>query len=357
MNFTGHAAIFPRLLLTTTILAALACGCTSSIADRFLASQRSESRIEDLRILRGQVIAAWGHKFQEIQYSASDGTPLSACMLLPATNSSFPAVAMTRPRGVIVLLHGLSNQKEWMLREAEGFASNGYLAVCADLRGHGASGGRFTSFGYHERHDMARLMDILAADGFDTLHVGVVGRSLGAVTAIQWAAIDRRVKAVVAIAPFADLRAEANYLYAAQQPCPSQWKINMVEDAVEREGNFRIDDVTPIRCVRVMNTPIYFIHGDRDDIVPSSQCDALFENARGPTVIERVANTGHRDVSNMAGDALHQRIDQWLNSFVPADATAAPPDWASAMPHRNLVVSSAAVRAPPGSAVETGSPR
>ena len=67
------------------------------------------------------------------------------------------------------------------------FAKHGYDAVCVDLRAHGQSAGWYTSFGAHEKWDMVALLDTLGRRGVNVSRVGVLGHSLGAATALQWA--------------------------------------------------------------------------------------------------------------------------------------------------------------------------
>jgi len=311
-------------------------GCATIIAEKALTPKPDPERVAMLKGVRDQVAIGWTGYFHEFGYTARDGTKLRAVMLLPPD--------ARKPRGMVVLLHGLYDQKEGMLRYAEGFADRGYIAVCPDLRAHGQSGGHYTSFGGNEKHDMVALLDVLDHEGYDTSRVGAVGASMGAATALQWAGIDRRVKAVVAVAPFADLETEAMYLYHKSHLKFSTRQIAVLKNAAQKVAHFRIKDVSPLLAVESMDTPIYLVHGQSDTLIPPAASDQLFHAARGPVVVEWVPNAGHRSVVAHAGPAMLERAYQWINAYVPAEAgPPVAPAWAAHYDHRNLPTEKAVV--------------
>jgi pimeloyl-ACP methyl ester carboxylesterase len=132
-------------------------GCTQAIADRVLIPAHSPERAASLSEERRQVGRRLGDRLKAVDYKSFDDTRMGALMLLPDQ----------APRGVVVVLHGLTDQKESMLSIAESFADAGYLAVTPDLRAHGISGGRYTSMGFREKRDMVALLDYLAGQGCD----------------------------------------------------------------------------------------------------------------------------------------------------------------------------------------------
>ena len=140
---------------------------------------------------------------EEVTIPTDDGLRLSAWFIArPGT----PA---------IVLLHGYPAEKADMLPLAAALARR-FTVLLVDLRYFGRSEGRVTTLGFMERGDLRRVVDVLAARGFD--RVGVFGFSLGGAIAITAAAEEPRIGAVAAYSPFADLRALAYELYAWMGP-------------------------------------------------------------------------------------------------------------------------------------------
>jgi len=318
-----------RLLLPLITLLAplLGCcgGCTQAIADRVLIPAHFADRADWLAEERRQIGHRVGDRLKAIDFLSYDNTThIAALMILPEREQ----------RGVVVVLHGLTDQKEGMLSIGEAFADAGYLAVVPELRAHGSSGGRYTSMGYREKRDMVALLDYLATQGCDVSHAGVLGGSLGAAIGLQWAGIDPRVRAVVAVASFAELGSEMQYFYRAHHV--SLLQQILVEAAAQREGRFQISDVSPLAAIESMNTPVLLAHGRQDDIVPIDESRRLYYAARGPVVLEEVDGK-HMNIRQALGREFLNRAIDWMDTYVPPEAhPQMPPDWARRLPNRNL---------------------
>lgn len=312
-----------RLLLPLFLLIPFTHGCTQMVAQKVLAPTQSEKRAAYLAEERRQIGHRVGDRLQPLDFKSYDGTRLAALVVEPS-----------KPfRGVIIVLHGLTDSKEAMLDIAESFADVGYLAVAPDMRAHGSSRGRYTSLGYREKWDMICLLNTLQEQGYDVTRTGVLGASMGAATALQWAGVDPRVRAVVAVAPFADLRSQMNFLYRTHKV--DWFKAMLLEACARHEAQFSIEDVSPIRSIESIETPILLAHGVNDDIVPVSESDRIFRAARGPIVYQNVKSK-HVDVRDALGDAFLVRAVDWMNAYVPDDATRLPPRSAAKLPSRNL---------------------
>jgi pimeloyl-ACP methyl ester carboxylesterase len=87
-----------------------------------------------------------------------------------------------------------------------------------DARAHGASDGPMATYGWLERNDTRAVVDMLEAAEHPR-HLFALGESMGAGIALQSAAVEPRIEAVVAEAAFASLR-EASYDYAGLQRYP-----------------------------------------------------------------------------------------------------------------------------------------
>lgn len=320
-----------RRLLLPLILLVLPCagGCAQAIADRVLIPTQPADQAKSLAEERRQVGRRVGDRLKAFDYTSYDKTKLVALMVLPEKT----------PKGIVVCLHGLTERKEAMLTVAEAFADAGYIGVAPDLRGHGLSGGRYTSMGFHEKRDMMALLDTLAGMGCDVSRTGVLGGSLGAATALQWAGIDPRVKAVVAVAPFADLRSEMDFMYRQHGVGPI--KAALLESAAQEIGRFRIEDVSPIAAVGAMDTPILLAHGKQDDIIPVTESRRLFLAARGPVVLQEV-KAKHMDIRDVLGAAFLDKAVDWMDTYIsaasPGQRTKALPEWASELPSRHIAV-------------------
>lgn len=210
----------------------------------------------------------YGLRVEEITVVAEDGVRLAGWF---APRPGAPAV---------VLLHGYPAEKADMLPIA-GVLHRDFAVLLMDLRYFGKSGGRVTTLGVRERGDLVRAIDFLAARGVEP--VGVFGFSLGGAVGLMTAAHDPRIRAVVAYAPFADLRALGHDLYA--------WlwlgKYPFVELMVLWGRLLLGVDLTrpsPAEAARALRSPVLVIHSRNDEQIPFSHAErlrkALVENPR-----------------------------------------------------------------------------
>jgi pimeloyl-ACP methyl ester carboxylesterase len=109
------------------------------------------------------------------------------------------------PRGTVVLLHGYGVAQFAMAPWALRLAQDGWRCVLVDLRGHGKSTGDRIFYGTREGTDLSQLLDHLDLDHQVISPVVAVGESYGAALALRWEGEDKRVRSVVAIAPYAEL--------------------------------------------------------------------------------------------------------------------------------------------------------
>jgi uncharacterized protein len=134
-----------------------------------------------------------------------DGVKLAA-WLIPAAHARPPSETP-----IVVLLHGYPANKADMLPIASALHSR-FATLLVDFRYFGESEGAATTLGFREHRDLSRVVDLLAERGY--ARVGVFGYSLGGAVALLGAADDPRIRAVVAWAPFADLRALGRDVYS-----------------------------------------------------------------------------------------------------------------------------------------------
>jgi uncharacterized protein len=211
-------------------------------------------------------------------------------------------------RGLIVYLHGIGDNRQSGIGIAERFVARGYDIFAFDGRGQGRSQGRFCTYGYYERHDISRALD--------ALHAGraiLFGSSLGAAVALQTAAIDPRVVAVVAQAPFSDLPSIVRF--RAPWYLPERY----VKAALARAGElggFPPEEASPLASAPRIRVPVLLIHGTADRHNPPGHSQQIYAALAGPKRLILVPGAGHGDALGRAG--VWREIDSWIDAVSPA---------------------------------------
>jgi alpha-beta hydrolase superfamily lysophospholipase len=115
-------------------------------------------------------------------------------------------VRSAKPNGNWVLVfHGVADNRAGVLVQAQLLLEAGYSVVMMDARAHGASDGPMATYGWLERNDSKAVVDALEGKEHPH-HLFALGESMGAGIALQSAAAEPRIEAVVAEAAFASLR-------------------------------------------------------------------------------------------------------------------------------------------------------
>lgn len=216
--------------------------------------------------------------------------------------------SLTQPRrGVVVYLHGIADNRASAAGIVSRFTSRGFDVIAYDSRAHGASEGKHCTYGYFEKIDLQRVLDQSGAE-----RAILIGHSLGAAVALQTAAIDSRVQAVVAASTFSDLRT------IATERAPFIFSRRSIAGAfsrAEQDARFHVDDVSPLAAAAAITIPVLLVHGEADRNTSPAHSSRVFDALRGPKQLLMVPAAGHNDVLN---GGVWRQIDEWLGKYVTA---------------------------------------
>jgi pimeloyl-ACP methyl ester carboxylesterase len=206
-------------------------------------------------------------------------------------------------KGTIVYLHGVADNRGSSVGAIGALVPLGFDVIAYDSRGHGGSEGDRCTYGYYEKRDLQRVLNQLAVD-----EVILIGHSLGGAVALQAAAIEPRVRAVVAASTFSDLRTIA----AERAFGLPAWSLGPAFARAERDGQFVVDEVSPMRAAGAITVPVLLLHGQQDRDTSPSHSSRVFDALRAPKRLITVEHAGHNDV--LRAD-VWEEISRWLNSI------------------------------------------
>jgi pimeloyl-ACP methyl ester carboxylesterase len=272
-------------------------------------------------------LTASGRITVQKKVKVADGTEIDVwviasrlCEKRPDNQGGFLQTKLTR--GTVVLLHPLLAGKAWYLQLGEELADRGWDVVLMDCRGHGYSGGDYTTWGAREKTDVKAVMDNLLADRLVSDRIYACGSSLGGGVAIQYAAIDPRCQGVIAMAPPADLRD----VFRRILPLSPKDKF---DDAVRQAGKmagFSPADASTVAAAGQLTCPVVIIRGGLGVVIPSSQCQAVFDAVEAPKKMVAVGFAGML-VDLWRDDWLANQVDGLaaMQGDKPAQAVAMRP--------------------------------
>lgn len=273
---------------------------------------------------------------EDFDVRASDGVLLRGWRVRPRN-----------PNGSWVLLfHGVADNRIGVIGQSEFLLRAGYSIVMMDARAHGASGGPIATYGWLERNDTRAMIDALLSSLVSpclsiqwhgpgglgcTLpkHIFALGESMGAGIVLQSAAADPRIEAVVAEAPFADLR-EGTYDYAGLRKspwlgktlfAPFTWTL-LYHD--EKLAGFPVAEVSPQKAVAARAFPILLICDEKDVALPCRHSEMIYAAARGPRQLWVVPGAFHTAALGFQPVEFRRRVLAFFGEVAAKSATDTP---------------------------------
>jgi pimeloyl-ACP methyl ester carboxylesterase len=148
--------------------------------------------------LTGLTPADKGLVYREVSVSTRDGVNLRG-WYVPSRNGA-----------AVMVMHGSSSNRSHMIDHVAALGHQGYGVLALDARGHGRSGGAPMDFGWLGANDADAGVTFLADQPeVDPGRIGIIGFSMGSTAALNGAAADPRIRAVisegVSVSSFADV--------------------------------------------------------------------------------------------------------------------------------------------------------
>lgn len=228
-----------------------------------------------------------GLNYEQISFTASDGTSLSAWFI--------PSGDTRSNKGTILFCHGNAGNISHRMEYIKMFYSLGLNVFIFDYRGYGESEGKPDEEGLYR--------DAEAAWNYLTVEKGIVpeniiifGRSLGGAVG-AWLAKDRSPGALVLESTFTsivDLGAET-YRFLP----------------VRLMSRFRFDTVKYVRNVSV---PVLVIHSRGDDLIPFHHGERVFAAASNPKEFLEISGT-HNNSLMVSSQTYTDGLDSFISMY------------------------------------------
>jgi alpha-beta hydrolase superfamily lysophospholipase len=282
----------------------LALGMGWLMAPNFLRPERRALSADLIRAADASFAASGGRR-EEFMVRAPDGILLHGWKVYAA-----------HPNGTWVLLfHGVADNRVGAIGQSEFLLRAGYCVTMMDARAHGESEGPIATYGWLERRDTQAIVTALV-NAEHPKKVFALGESMGAGIALQAAAEDPRIEAVVAEAPFASLR-EASYDYAGLQKYPWLGKTLFAPGAWmmlhrgQALAGFPAAEVSPERAVAARDFPVLLICDGADTTLPCRHAEKIYAAARGPKTLWEVPRAFHTGALGFQPEEFTRRVLQF----------------------------------------------
>jgi pimeloyl-ACP methyl ester carboxylesterase len=212
-------------------------------------------------------------------------------------------------RGTVVVLHGWLNSKVQNLGVGEELARRGFDVILPDHRCHGASTGRYVTWGAKESRDVKALVDAMLEEKLLCRPVYVWGVSMGGATSILYGALDERCRGVFAVAPYRDGREITHSIapFSNDADFQAAWK------RAGQIGGFDPADTDVIAAAQKLKCPLIIAHGMLDTLVPYENGKSLYDAAPQPKKLLSLPAASHSTILLLGPKWFAEKFELLVN--------------------------------------------
>jgi fermentation-respiration switch protein FrsA (DUF1100 family) len=216
---------------------------------------------------------------------------------------------------IAILCHGLGYSKYGCLKYAEMFLKMGFKVLIYDQRNHGLSGGACTSMGFYEKYDLKKLVSWCLIKFGEDCSIVTHGESMGAATVLMHLGIDKRVKCAIADCAYSDLTLLIRHQVKQYYHLPS-WLIPIESLLTYLREGFWYSEVSPIKDISEIDTPVMFVHGKIDNFVPSYMSKQMYDSKKKNKAIYLVAGAKHAESCCKNRSGYEKRLEEFLSKYL-----------------------------------------
>lgn len=245
---------------------------------------------------------------EDLTFTGSSGARLNGVLHRPSGTA----------KGSVLLAHCFTCGKDLhtMTRLARALAREGYAAFRFDFTGLGASDGDFSQTTVATNvADLSRAAFVLVQQGFGPC--AMVGHSLGGTAVLLAAHRVKTATAIVVLAAPADTD-HVQHLFADDLDTIRDDGCAVVRIAGRPFpiGNEFLDDLATHRVldrVAELDRPLLVLHGPDDEVVPFDHAQRIYDAAREPKRLIRLAGADHLLSDRTVADHAAAAIVAWLD--------------------------------------------
>ena len=244
--------------------------------------------------------------YEDVEIKSSDGLRLEG-WFVPSQNGA-----------VIMMQHGYKSTRTELLNEAEMMYRHGYGILLTTVRAHDHSDGEMITFGMNEVNDLeAWYQYLLTSADIDPGKIGILGNSYGGMLAIQYAALNENIKALVANCAFSSLNDTVSTSVEYFTDLPAFPFAPLIVFWAERETGFKTEDIDATKWIaQISPRPVFLMQGGADVVISADSGKRLYEAAGEPKELWFDPELGHVEFDKERAVEFEKRVAEFFDQYL-----------------------------------------
>ena len=280
--------------------------------DKFLAAKQFDGYREELSAAIAYVRSL---PYEDVYITSFDGLRLHA-KVFRAENE----------RAAVLLFHGYRSDYGYfdfgaVIRK---YLEKGISLLLVDQRSHGKSEGKYIGFGSHESRDAMQWLKFMTDTFGSDIQIILHGVSMGCATVMMMSGnpdLPKNVKFTVADCGYTSPWAEFDYqLKNAHVPTsPLLDGANFFNKHIAKYDFKKVDAVESVSHAQV---PMLFIHGTKDDFVPTYMVHELYDACSTDKDLLLVEGAGHAESYPTDSAAYEAKVKSFIDKYIAVESKA-----------------------------------
>lgn len=218
----------------------------------------------------------------------------------------------------VILVHGYQSSEEDALQLAPAFYREGYNILSVDMRSHDQSEGQYIGMGILDRHDLKAWTDFII-DKDAQAEIVYHGTSMGGATVLMASSLDlpSNVKAIISDCAYTSVWEIFASELDQRFNLPAFPVLYLADTVAGLKAGYHFNQASPQQAMSQNHLPILFIHTQKDDFVPVTMLEKLYQADVSKEKAKLIIEDGHHaDAKHADPDRYYATIFQFLETYV-----------------------------------------
>ncbi len=220
----------------------------------------------------------------------------------------------TERKGIMIIAHGYSWDREGSLKYAQFFYKHGFSILIYDERGHGENKTKFTTMGYQEGKDIVSIVHYCREKYGYHLPIGLHGESMGGASVLLAMQYSPKIDFVIEDCGYSSL--QKLLLHKMKQSHIPSFFIHGSNVMLKMFFHFSMEDVVPSNAVKISTIPLLIIHGSDDDFVPVDEGMEIYQARKDNSEIRIIEGASHAQSYQVNPQAYEEMCMSFINKIL-----------------------------------------